>query len=77
MQAQKHFWPGAGLTSPRRNDVEKYLICYGADNEFWLCDADDKDHAIEQFLNAEMVSPHEDENREAINHVFRCIEVAL
>lgn len=57
--------------------MEKFLICYGADNEFWLCDADDKDNAIEQFLNAEVVSPHEDENREAINHVFRCVEVEI
>lgn len=34
--------------------MQQYLIAYGADNEFWLCEADDADHAKEQFENADM-----------------------
>lgn len=42
-----------------------YLVCYGAENEFWLCDAEDRDHAIEQFNSAQMDGD--------INEVFRCV----
>lgn len=47
--------------------MQTYLICYGADNEFWLCDAEDKNHAIEQFEEAELDGE--------INHIFLCQEV--
>lgn len=46
--------------------LHTYLIAYGADNEFWLCQAENKEHAIEQFESAEMEGE--------INHIFRCIE---
>lgn len=45
--------------------LKVYLICYGAENESWLCDAEDRDHAIEQFEAAEMDGE--------INEVFECI----
>ncbi|MGA0531279.1 hypothetical protein [Hansschlegelia sp. KR7-227] len=45
--------------------LKKYLICYGAENEFWLCDAEDRDHAVEQFENAGMGGE--------INEVFACV----
>ncbi|MBK3406137.1 hypothetical protein J2X47_002287 [Sphingomonas sp. BE270] len=45
--------------------LKKYLICYGADNEFWLCDAESRDHAVEQFENTDM--------DDDINHVFECV----
>lgn len=47
--------------------LKKYLICYGAENEFWLCDAEDRDHAIEQFENAGMDGE--------ITEVFACVPV--
>ncbi|MDF0491468.1 hypothetical protein PX699_16825 [Sphingobium sp. H39-3-25] len=47
--------------------MEKYLICYGAENEFWLCDADDKNHALEQFEAAQLDGE--------VNHVFLCEEI--
>jgi len=56
--------------------MDNFLICYGAENEFWLCLAEDKAHAIEQFVSAEMVSADPDENEGAINQVFLCVEVA-
>lgn len=49
--------------------MNTYLICYGADNEFWLCQADDRDHAIEQLMAA-------GEDESSVNTVFLCIEVA-
>lgn len=47
----------------------KFLICFGADNEYWLCDADDRDHAMEQFLNADMDGD--------VNHFFVCYETQI
>lgn len=35
-------------------ESQKYLICHGDDNEFWLCDAQNHDHAVEQFDDAGM-----------------------
>jgi hypothetical protein len=45
--------------------LKKYLICYCANNEFWLCDAGDRDHAVEQFESADMDGD--------INEVFACV----
>lgn len=42
-----------------------YLVCYGAENESWICDAEDRDHAVEQFGSAGMDGE--------INEVFECI----
>lgn len=47
-----------------RAPLKKYLVCYGAENLFWLCDAEDRDHAVEQFEVAEMDGE--------INEVFAC-----
>ncbi|MFA7603346.1 MAG: hypothetical protein WCY29_10095 [Novosphingobium sp.] len=47
--------------------LKKYLICYGAENESWLCDAEDRDHAIEQFDAAELDGE--------VNHVFECVPI--
>lgn len=47
--------------------MNTYLIQYGADNEFWLCQADDKEHALEQFASADMDGE--------VNHVYLCTEV--
>ncbi len=49
--------------------LKTYLLCYGADNEFWLCQAEDPEHAIEQFKNADMGSD--------INDVFQCKRVNM
>ena len=48
-----------------RQLMRKYLICYGDENEFWLCDAEDRRHAVEQFDNAETTG--------SINEVFECV----
>ncbi|MCG2841261.1 hypothetical protein L6Q21_09740 [Sandaracinobacter sp. RS1-74] len=45
--------------------MKKYLICYGEQNQFWLCDAEDHGHAVEQFEAADM--------DETINSVFECL----
>ena len=45
--------------------LKTFLICYGAENEFWLCEAEDRVHAVEQF---EAVATDGD-----INEVFECI----
>ena len=45
--------------------LQTYLICYGAENEFWLCKAGDRKHAVEQF---EAAATDGD-----INEVFECI----
>lgn len=29
-----------------------YLVCYGAENESWICNAVDRAHAVEQFEDA-------------------------
>lgn len=50
-----------------RQPIRKYLICYGDENEFWLCDAEDCRHAIEQFQSAGMSG--------SINKVFECVPV--
>lgn len=42
-----------------------YLVCYGSENESWICDAEHRDHAVEQFENAGMDGE--------INEVFECI----
>ncbi len=51
-------------TIQSRNPLKIYLVCYGSENESWLCDAQDRDHAVEQFNNAEMDGE--------INEVFEC-----
>lgn len=33
--------------------LKTFLICYGAENAFWLCEAEDRDHTVEQFEAAE------------------------
>lgn len=45
--------------------LKTFLICHGAENEFWLCEAEDRDHAVEQF---EAAATDGD-----INEVFECI----
>lgn len=45
--------------------LKKYLICYGDDSEFWLCEAENRDHAVEQFDSAGMDGD--------INDVFECV----
>ncbi|MCJ1901477.1 hypothetical protein MR829_13980 [Paracoccus versutus] len=45
--------------------LNTFLICHGAENEFWLCEAEDRDHAIEQFESAEADGE--------INEVFECL----
>ena len=55
-----------GRSAPALNT---YLIAYGADNELWLCKADDVSHAVEQF--------EDDEPREDINHILVCTEVEI
>lgn len=42
-----------------------YLVCYGAENESWICDAEDRAHAVEQFEDAGMDGE--------INEVFECV----
>lgn len=42
-----------------------YLVCYGSENESWVCDAEDRDHAVEQFEAAELDGE--------LNEVFECI----
>jgi len=43
----------------------RYLICYSGENEFWLCAAEDRDHAVEQFESAKMDGE--------INEVLECV----
>ncbi|PWJ72648.1 hypothetical protein C7441_1325 [Pseudaminobacter salicylatoxidans] len=52
-------------TTQSRNPLKIYLVCYGSENESWLCDAEDRDHAVEQFNSAEMDGD--------INEVFECV----
>lgn len=51
------------IQSPK--PLKIYLVCYGAENESWLCDAEDRDHAVEQFEAAELDGD--------INEVFECV----
>lgn len=51
------------MQSPRHLKI--YLVCYGVENESWICDAEDRDHAVEQF---EAAATDGD-----INEVFECI----
>ena len=41
-------------TSRSRPALKLYLVCYGSENKSWLCDAENRDHAVEQFNNAAM-----------------------
>ena len=45
--------------------LKTFLICHGAENEFWLCKAADRNHAVEQF---EAAATDGD-----INEVFECV----
>ena len=37
------------MTSPPSPQPLKiYLVCYGSENESWVCDAEDRDHAVAQ-----------------------------
>jgi len=47
--------------------MNTYLIAYDADNDFWLCEADDVDHAVEQFVDASLGAD--------INHIWVCYPV--
>ncbi len=42
-----------------------FLVCYGSENESWVCDAEDRNHAVEQFEAAELDGD--------INEVFECV----
>ncbi|WP_315926883.1 hypothetical protein [Mesorhizobium sp. SP-1A] len=48
-----------------RTYLKVFLVCYGSENESWICDGEDRDHAIEQFEAAELDGD--------INEVFECI----
>lgn len=50
---------------PAPRPLKMYLVCYGSENEFWVCDAEDRDHAVEQFENADVEGE--------INDVFECV----
>lgn len=50
---------------PTRQPLKKFLVCYGDQNEFWLCDAESREHAVEQFDNAGIAG--------SINEVFECV----
>lgn len=45
--------------------LKTYLVCYGSENGFWLCKADDRDHSVEQFESAGIDGE--------INDVFECV----
>lgn len=51
--------------TPSQRPLNIYLVCYGAENESWICDAEDRGHAVEQFENAAMDGE--------INAVFECV----
>lgn len=51
--------------TPSQRPLKTYLVCYGAENESWICDGEDRDHAVEQFENAAMDGE--------INAVFECV----
>lgn len=53
------------MTTQSQEPLNTFLICYGADNAFWLCEAEDRDHAAEKFEDAGMDG--------SINEVFECI----
>lgn len=42
-----------------------FLVCYGSENESWVYDAEDRNHAVEQFEAAELDGD--------INEVFECV----
>ena len=50
-----------------------FLISYGDGNNLWTCEADDATHAAEQFVSAQMCSPNDRENYEAITTVMLCV----
>lgn len=50
-----------------------FLISYGDENDLWTCEADDATHAAEQFVSAQMCSPHDQENFESITAVMLCL----
>ena len=52
--------------------MHKYLICYGCDNEFFLCLAEDAAHAREQFESVQESGGFDGD----INAIYRCIEEA-
>lgn len=49
-----------------------YLILYGAENEMVTFHADDRAHAIEQFISWAPISHDDGENEDSINEVFVC-----
>lgn len=57
--------------------MNRYLIFYGADNNMATFEADNPQHAIEQFINWAPVSPNDDDNAEAINEVAIIIPVRM
>lgn len=75
LKAKFNFSSQFGEENLKDSTMEQYIIQYGSENENYLVHADDPDHAVEQFLTAEMVSPHEDENAKSITGVYRLTEV--
>lgn len=52
-------------TTQARTFLKIFLVCYGSENESWVCDGEDRDHAVEQFENARMDGE--------INEVYECV----
>ena len=53
------------IPTQSRNFLKIFLVCYGSENESWVCDGEDRDHAVEQFESAGLDGE--------INEVFECI----
>lgn len=53
------------INTQSRSFLKIFLVCYGSENESWVCDAEDRDHAVEQFEAAELDGE--------LNEVFECI----
>lgn len=53
--------------------MNTFLISYGDENDLWTCEADDASHAAEQFVNAQMCSPNDQENFDSITAVMLCM----
>lgn len=56
--------------------MNTYLIRHGNGDEAWLCQADDADHAVEQFINAEIADPDFDAFMQIVE-VYQCEPVEI
>lgn len=55
--------------------MKLYLIVYGSDSLMATFEADDRAHAVEQFVSWAPVSHNDQGNLDSITHVYICEEV--